>query len=120
MSTIQVSSVARKTAANQDTSSGGLDFTKLSVKSLKGIEINITNKPFKISAPRGLSVSIFPRNGNLLFILEGTHEKLTVTIQPKHISSGTRSADFDKRKQAVINGKFEGTYLITIERKEKS
>ena len=97
----------------------GLDFNELNVTSLEDININIVgNKPFKINGPKGLLITIFPRNGNLLFILEGTDEELKVTIQPKYVVSGrTNTAVFDKRKQAVINGQFNGTYVLSIEEK---
>ena len=96
-----------------------LQFEQLEVQSFEDIKIKIGGKPIEIKDNQGAVLRIFPRNGNLLFILEGRNKKATLEIYPKSEPGSAQTADFNKRGQVVISGNFNGAHVISITQKSK-
>ncbi len=95
-------------------------FEEVTVKSLKDISLKIGKSPLKITAEDESIVKVFPRKGNLLFMLEGNKIKNSdISIRHKGTINPINTVPFDERKQAVINGHFSGVYVISITEESK-
>ena len=109
-----------KTSVTSTTSAPGatMQFTApaigLKVHPIKSFDLNIGEKPIQIKASEDVTINIFPRKGNLLFVCESKGKKFTITIHPKSKPSDTSCANTDRRGQAVIKGNFEGEYVLEI------
>ena len=124
MSTMSTSlaKAAVKTAGKGSVPSNEVEFIPFKTDSLKDMVINISSKdPMKIECPKEETVvNIFPRTGNLLFIVQSEKKKFNkVTIYPKAEAAKIKTANFDKRGQSIINGDFRGTYVLSITKESK-
>ena len=124
MSTMSTSlaKAAVRTAGKGSVPSNEVEFIPFKTDSLKDMMINISSRdPMKIECPKEETVvNIFPRAGDLLFIVQSEKKKFNqITIYPKSNVANSKTVNLDRRGQAVIDGKFSGAYVLSITKESK-